>query len=297
MAAAKGHLAIVKAVLQAQLQAEEPHARLLHDFHGHTPFQLARAMSNTACAALLNPDTPLADVLQKRRRHVPSLKSMAGRVLRETLVTELAIVESCRPGKAVAPAPSSSEQDTVSESSNSSNSASSSSSSSNVTSVCTGQDAGSSCNCCCTEHASSSHCGGNVALVIMHNQQPLTLEPLKLSDGKRCSIDRVSSDCSNIGSCLDDSGIPSPTACSSSGYSRFQREAPAGSSSLGVELPHSLEEECGVCFDSVSDVALKGCGHKLCLGCAKRMCMGMANIRAGLACPFCRCLIAGFEAA
>lgn len=44
------------------------------------------------------------------------------------------------------------------------------------------------------------------------------------------------------------------------------------------------QEECSICMDTLVEVSVKACGHKMCEGCAK----GIIASQVQLACPFCR---------
>jgi hypothetical protein len=83
------------------------------------------------------------------------------------------------------------------------------------------------------------------------------------------------------------SGV-SPRAGSSS--SRGSGLAGLGSPGSGSGLSDD-EDVCGVCFDNSQHVAIKYCGHRLCVDCYRRV----WEITGGSAtCPFCRARLEGY---
>ncbi|GBF95349.1 hypothetical protein Rsub_07777 [Raphidocelis subcapitata] len=62
--------------------------------------------------------------------------------------------------------------------------------------------------------------------------------------------------------------------------------SPSGASSSAAD-----EDTCGVCFDNENHVAIKCCGHRLCVACYRRV----WELSAGAAtCPFCRAPLEGY---
>lgn len=71
------------------------------------------------------------------------------------------------------------------------------------------------------------------------------------------------------------------------------------SAALSTHKPPASEEEeedpCPVCLDAPPKIALKKCGHRLCLDCSKDLCL--RHKLSPALCPMCRCLLSGFAVA
>lgn len=59
------------------------------------------------------------------------------------------------------------------------------------------------------------------------------------------------------------------------------------------EEPPTYTRECGICLDSIVEVAFKGCGHELCIDCARNLTL---QEKRPPQCPFCRQLVTHFTA-
>eukprot|EP00884_Botryococcus_braunii_P018440 jgi/Botrbrau1/527/Bobra.0010s0002.1 len=55
---------------------------------------------------------------------------------------------------------------------------------------------------------------------------------------------------------------------------------------------HDQDDDCGICLDLPTDIAIDGCDHRLCADCAFRLCE--VSKKPPL-CPFCRNLVCGFH--
>jgi hypothetical protein len=55
------------------------------------------------------------------------------------------------------------------------------------------------------------------------------------------------------------------------------------------------DDTCEICFDAAAVVALRECGHTLCVSCCKELCK-LHHFKPGL-CPYCRQIVAGFARA
>lgn len=75
-----------------------------------------------------------------------------------------------------------------------------------------------------------------------------------------------------------------------------QQQPPSPLASQGSQAPSlssgtTDEDTCGVCFDNNTHVAIKYCGHRLCVDCYRKVweISGMAS-----SCPFCRARLEGY---
>lgn len=88
---------------------------------------------------------------------------------------------------------------------------------------------------------------------------------------------------------------PSPAALA--GRTEQQQQQPSsplagqGSQAPSVSSVATDEDICGVCFDNSNHVAIKYCGHRLCVDCYRKVweLSGMATT-----CPFCRARLEGY---
>lgn len=55
---------------------------------------------------------------------------------------------------------------------------------------------------------------------------------------------------------------------------------------------HDEDDDCGICLDMPTDIAIDGCNHRLCADCAFQLCE--VSKKPPL-CPFCRNLVCGFH--
>ncbi|KAI8475977.1 MAG: hypothetical protein J3K34DRAFT_516896 [Monoraphidium minutum] len=92
---------------------------------------------------------------------------------------------------------------------------------------------------------------------------------------------------------------PAPDAAAAAAAGELERRASGGSgggasgsgSGSGPPSTQADEDTCGVCFDNEDHVAIKYCGHRLCVSCYRRV----WELSGGAAtCPFCRAPLEGY---
>jgi hypothetical protein len=86
----------------------------------------------------------------------------------------------------------------------------------------------------------------------------------------------------------NDSG-DAAAAAAAGGSSGAPGSSPRGSGSLSSITTD--EDTCGICFDNNNHVAIKYCGHRLCVDCYRKV---WELSGGGSTCPFCRAKLEGY---
>uniref|UniRef100_A0A383V493 RING-type domain-containing protein n=1 Tax=Tetradesmus obliquus TaxID=3088 RepID=A0A383V493_TETOB len=91
--------------------------------------------------------------------------------------------------------------------------------------------------------------------------------------------------------------VPAAAAAAAAASGSSSAEIPVPASPLGsgsVRSASSLtadEDTCGICFDNCNHVAIKYCGHRLCVDCYRKV---WELSGTGSSCPFCRARLEGY---